>query len=109
MPSLLELLTRSPVVQDAEVSDSSGPVPTEAGFFAHGRLALDHLAVEVEGFGRLPQPLSAEQAQALQALSEPAHFGLREQTLLDTAVRHTGEIDADRLALHWQPGAFAQL
>jgi hypothetical protein len=109
MSSLLELLTRSPVVQGTDASDHPAPGATEAGFFAQGRLALDHLAVEVEGFGLLPQPLSPEQAQALQALSEPAHFGLREQTLLDTAVRHSGEIDADRLGLHWQPGTFAEL
>lgn len=103
-PSLTDLLARGPdgiAVAGAERSSTH--------FFAQGRLALNRLAVEVDGFGGLPQPLSAEQAQALQALSEPAHFGLREQTLLDTAVRHTGEIDADRLALHWQPGAFAQL
>ncbi|MCK6424263.1 MAG: hypothetical protein L6Q75_04140 [Burkholderiaceae bacterium] len=89
-PFLTDLLARGP---DGIASAGVERSPTH--FFAQGRLALDRLAVEVEGFGPLPQPLSPEQA-----LSEPAHFGLREQTLLDTAVRHSGEIDADRLALH---------
>jgi len=34
---------------------------------------------------------------------------LREQTLLDPEVRHAGEISADRVSLHWQPGAFVAL
>jgi len=73
------------------------------------RLPAGHLSVQVEGLGPLPQPLSPAQAQALHDLSAPAQFGLREQTLLDPAVRHTGEVSADLLSLDWQPGAFAAL
>jgi hypothetical protein len=108
MSSLLELLTRSPVVQGTDASDHPAPGATEAGFFAQGRLALDHLAVEVEGFGLLPQPLSPEQAQALHAISQPAPYGLRERTLVDARVRHTGEIAAERVQLHWKGDALAR-
>ncbi|MFM2059482.1 MAG: hypothetical protein RLY71_3867 [Pseudomonadota bacterium] len=83
-------------------------VPVER-FFAQGSLPLDCLALAVEGLGEVHQPLPSGQAQALHALSEPAHFGLRDQTLLDTTVRHTGEVDADLIDLQWQPGAFAAL
>ncbi len=108
MTPLLNLLSQpsTPALGSASTDTAQNP---PAHFFAQGRLAADQLAVAVEGLGTLAQPLSPGEAQALHSLSEPAHFGLREQTLLDTAVRHTGEVDADRLALHWQPGAFADL
>lgn len=106
MPTLLELLTPPPA---GEGTDAAEAPSAGTDFFAQGRLALDQLAVDVEGFGPLPQPLSPDAAQRLQALSEPAHFGRRDQTLLDTAVRYTGEVGADQLALHWPPGSFALL
>jgi hypothetical protein len=105
MNPLLELLRQSPGAQPAP----SGDTTTSDCFFAQGSLPADCLSVEIDPLGPLQQPLSPAQAQALHALSEPARFGLREQTLLDTDVRHTGEVDADRLGLHWQSGAFAAL
>src|SRR5699024_4168179 len=39
------------------------------------------------------------------AISTPAPFGQRGQTLLDTNVCDAGEIAADRLTLQWQPNA----
>lgn len=104
MPTVLEILAHAPASVPVTL-----PAPEAARFFAQGELPLDALAVEVDGFGPLAQPLPAERAQALQALSAPARFGRREQTLLDTRVRHTGEIDADRLALQWPTGGFARL
>ncbi len=53
--------------------------------------------------------LSPEQAQALHASSTPALHGQRERTVLDPRVRHTGEIAADRVALHWAAGALQSL
>ena len=105
MNTLLDLLRQPPTPRPA--SPDGPPVPDR--FWAEGRLPAEHLSIEVEGLGPLPQPLPPTQAQALHDLSEPAQFGLRDQTLLDTTVRHTGEISADLLSLDWQPGAFAAL
>ena len=105
MNTLLDLLRQPPTPRPA--SPDGPPAPDR--FWAEGRLPAEHLSIEVEGLGLLPQPLPPTQAQALHDLSEPAQFGLRDQTLLDTTVRHTGEISADRLSLDWQHGAFAAL
>lgn len=105
MNDLLDLLRQQPTPRPASPDGS----PTPDRFWAEGRLPAGHLSIEVEGLGPLPQPLPPTQAQALHDLSEPAQFGLREQTLLDTAVRHTGEVSADLLSLDWQPGVFAAL
>jgi hypothetical protein len=105
MTTLLDLLRQPPTPRPA--SPDGTPAPDR--FWAEGRLPAGHLSIEVEGLGPLPQPLPPTQAQALYDLSEPAQFGLRDQTLLDPSVRHTGEISADLLNLDWQPGAFAAL
>ena len=105
MNTLLDLLRQPATPRPA--SPDGTPAPDR--FWAEGRLPAEHLSIEVEGLGPLPQPLPPTQAQALHDLSEPAQFGLRDQTLLDTTVRHTGEISADLLSLDWQPGAFAAL
>ncbi|MET3605356.1 hypothetical protein ABIC99_003185 [Sphaerotilus sulfidivorans] len=105
MNTLLDLLRQPATPRPASPDGSTTP----DCFWAEGRLPAGHLAIEVEGLGLLPQPLPPAQAQALHDLSEPAQFGLRDQTLLDTTVRHTGEISADLLSLDWQPGAFAAL
>lgn len=105
MNALLDLLRQPP--QPRPASPDGTPAPDR--FWAEGRLPAGHLSIEVEGLGPLPQPLPPTQAQALHDLSEPAQFGLRDQTLLDPTVRHTGEVSADRLSLDWQPGAFAAL
>lgn len=105
MNTLLDLLRQPPTPHPA--SPDGTPAPDR--FWAEGRLPAGHLSIEVEGLGPLPLPLPPTQAQALHDLSEPAQFGLRDQTLLDPSVRHTGEISADLLSLDWQPGAFAAL
>ncbi len=77
-------------------------------FCAEGALALDALALAVQGVGPLGV-LTAEAAQALHAASVPARHGLREATLLDTRVRDSGEIDAAALTLHWADGVLSAL
>lgn len=79
------------------------------GWMVQGRLPAAQLEVTVSGLGGLSTPLLPAELQALQAHSEPAPFGLREQTLLDPRVRDTGEIDANALSLTWAPGAEARL
>jgi hypothetical protein len=78
-------------------------------FAAQGRLPGEVLRVEVDGVGALTAPLTPALAEALHRASTPARFGRREQTLLDAAVRHTGEIAADDVTLLWSEGAFAAL
>ncbi len=105
MPTLIDLLRHPPKSPSAPGKGDDIP----ARFWAEGRLPAAQLSVDVEGLGPLPQPLSAELAHELQAISEPARFGLREQTVLDPAVRHSGEVSADLIGLDWQPGVFAAL
>ncbi len=97
--ALFDLLAKTP---DAAVG-------TTGAFAAQGRLPAQHLAVEVGELGWLACPVPPDQAQALQAVSAPAHFGHHDQTLLDLSVRDGGEIHADLLGLRWAPGAFAAL
>lgn len=79
------------------------------GWMVQGRLPAAQLDVAVAGLGPLSTPLRPAELQALQAHSQPAPFGLREQTLVDPKVRDTGEIDASALTLTWAPGAEARL
>lgn len=105
MDTLIDLLRHPYEPPSAQQEDRE----SHDRFWAQGYLPAASLSVDVERLGPLAQPLPATQAQALQEFSEPARFGLREKTLLDPAVRHTGEVSADLVGLDWQPGAFAAL
>jgi hypothetical protein len=80
-----------------------------AVFFAEGRFPAEELAVRVTGHGPLAKPLTNAQAQHLHGLSRPSKFGHRERTLLDKAVRHSGEIDADDIELVPDSAGWTQL
>ena len=82
---------------------------SEPAFAAECEVPLKDLGVDVAGVGALHQPITPAQALALHATSSPAPHGQRERTVLDTQVRHTGEIAAERLTLRWAPGALAAL
>lgn len=82
-------------------------VDVAAAFCCTGQLAIDALSVAVQDVGKLEAPLTSDAAKALASLSEPAHYGHREATLLNTKVRNTGEIRGDALQLHWGDGALA--
>jgi 2OG-Fe(II) oxygenase superfamily len=105
LPPVLEVLNQ---VIAADRGPREAP-SAEPAFAADGMLPLAALSVEVDDLGVLGMPLAAEQAQALLAASMPARHGQGLRTVLDTRVRHTGEISADRLSLHWAAGAFATL
>ncbi len=83
--------------------------PQAAAFFAEGRFPGEELAVQVTGHGPLTKPLTAAQAKHLHSLSQPSKFGHRERTLLDKAVRHSGEIDADDIELVPDSAGWTQL
>jgi hypothetical protein len=84
-------------------SGASPPAATDftGDFHAEGQIALDALAVTVQGLGLLAGQITPETGQALHAASTPAPYGRREATLLDTRIRDTGEIAAEALTLHW--------
>lgn len=104
-----DLLRHPPVDAEDPAAGLASDDDGGGGFFAEGQLPADSLVVEVAEVGRLGWPLTDEQAQALEAISEPAAFGWREHTLYDPAVRHSGEVAADAVDLRWGPGVFAAL
>ncbi|MCB1915544.1 MAG: 2OG-Fe(II) oxygenase [Rhodocyclaceae bacterium] len=81
----------------------------EGDFAIEGRLPGDAIQVEIDGAGRLALPVSEGQAERLSAISRPARFGRRQETLLDASVRDCGEIAADDLKLRWRDGVLAAL
>jgi len=82
---------------------------TPATALVEGTFPAERLQLAVAGVGDLCLPPSAEQLAALRARTQPAPFGLGSQTLVDVAVRDTGEIDAHALILRWAVGAQAAL
>lgn len=74
-------------------------------FYATGTLEIFPPQLEVEGVGRIALPLLPMQAEQLVAGAEQAPYGRGQETLVDTEVRRTWQIDASRVKLsgkHWQ-------
>lgn len=74
-------------------------------FYVKGTLETFPPLVEVEGVGRVALPLLPMQVDALIKASERAPYGRGQETLIDTDVRRTWQIDAGRITLggkHWQ-------
>jgi hypothetical protein len=84
-------------------------------FSAQLSVPSDALQLEVEGVGQVRLPVRPAQAQKLCGVARPAHFGHREETILDPAVRDTWEISPDLVRLggpSWAPaldGALTEL
>jgi predicted 2-oxoglutarate/Fe(II)-dependent dioxygenase YbiX len=79
-------------------------VQTPGDFFAAGECALHLPLIEVEGIGPLALPLLPAQAAQLIAAAERAPYGRGADTLVDTSVRRTWQIGADRVRIqgrHW--------
>lgn len=68
-------------------------------FYATGHAEIVMPNLEVDGVGRIALPLLPVQAEQLVALAARAPFGRGEETLVDTDVRRTWQIDAERLHL----------
>lgn len=74
-------------------------------FYATGKLEAFPPLLEVEGVGRIALPLLPLQIEPLIAAAERAPYGRGQETLVDTDVRRTWQIDAGRISLggkHWQ-------
>jgi predicted 2-oxoglutarate/Fe(II)-dependent dioxygenase YbiX len=73
-------------------------------FYAAGHCALHVPLIEVDGVGPIALPLLPAQAAQLIAVAERAPYGRGGETLVDTAVRRTWQIGADRVRIagkHW--------
>ena len=74
-------------------------------FYATGSIEIFAPSLEVEGVGPIALPLLPVQAEQLIAAAEQAPYGRGEETLVDTAVRRTWQINADQVHIegrHWQ-------
>lgn len=80
-------------------------VQTPGDFFAAGECALHVPLIEVDSVGPIALPVLPAQAAQLIAVAERAPYGRGEDTLVDTAVRRTWQIGAERVHIkgrHWQ-------
>ena len=73
-------------------------------FVTSGKIEILAPRLEVDGVGLVALPLLPMQAEQLVAVAERAPYGRGEETLVDTQVRRTWQIDADRVRIggkHW--------
>ena len=73
-------------------------------YFVSGTVEAYLPQLEVESVGRVALPLLPQQAQQLIAVATQAPYGRGSETLIDTAVRKTRQINADQVKLsgrHW--------
>ena len=78
-------------------------------FASQYELNPNDVQINVDGVGLLNFPIQQHDIQNLLKVSSPAKFGLREQTLLDTAVRDTLEISANQLHIQCNDSAFENM
>lgn len=79
-------------------------VQTPGDFFAAGECSLHVPLIEVDSVGAIALPVLPAQAAQLIAVAERAPYGRGADTLVDTAVRRTWQIGADRVHIkgrHW--------
>ena len=73
-------------------------------FYAAGSAEIFTPSLEVEGVGPIALPLLPVQAEQLIAVAEQAPYGRGEETVIDTNVRRTWQIDAAKIRIggrHW--------
>ena len=87
-----------------QIFDSLQTVQRPGDFYATGRLDIFLPQLEVVGVGRIALPLLSMQAEQLVAMAEQAPYGRGQETLVDTDVRRTWQIDAPQVTIkgkHW--------
>ncbi|MGG7056344.1 2OG-Fe(II) oxygenase [Nitrosomonas sp. ANs5] len=80
-------------------------IQTPGNFYATGFIDAFLPNLEVDSVGRIALPLLQEQAGQLIAAAERAPYGKGQETLIDTEVRRTWQIDAGQIKLsgkHWR-------
>jgi len=87
-----------------DIHEALQTVQRPGDFYATGTSEIFAPALEVAGVGPIALPLLPVQAEQLAALAERAPYGRGEATLVDTEVRRTWQIGADRIRIgghHW--------
>ncbi len=87
-----------------EIAGILGSVDRPGDFFTAGRADFLAPSIEVEGVGRIALPLLPEQMKHLVEAATRAPYGRGPETILDTSVRRTWQIEADRITIsgkHW--------
>jgi predicted 2-oxoglutarate/Fe(II)-dependent dioxygenase YbiX len=84
------------------LADTLAAVQRPGGFHAAGSFDIHPPRLEVEGVGTIALPLLPVQADALIEVAEQAPYGRGTETLVDTAVRRTWQIDAARVRITGQ-------
>ncbi len=74
-------------------------VQRPGGFHVAGSFDIHPPRLEVAGVGPIALPLLPAQAEALVAGAEPAPYGRGSDTLVDTSVRRTWQVDAAKVKL----------
>ena len=90
-------------INDA-IADVLRTVQTPGDFYAAGHCPLHLPLIEVDGVGPIALPLLPVQASQIIAVAEAAPYGRGSETLVDSAVRRTWQIAADRVRIagrHW--------
>ena len=73
-------------------------------FYATGTIEMYAPNLKIDGIGSISLPLLPVQAEQLIAIAERAPYGRGEETIVDTNVRRTWQIDAGRIHIggrHW--------
>ncbi len=83
----------------AALAECLSRVERPGDFFATGTFDMHPPRLAVDGVGPIALPLLPLQAEQLKAVAEQAPYGRGTETLIDTAVRNTWQIDAERVQL----------
>jgi predicted 2-oxoglutarate/Fe(II)-dependent dioxygenase YbiX len=87
-----------------ELAEILGDVDRPGDFFASGRAEFLAPRIEVEGVGPIALPLLPAQAKKLIKAATRAPYGRGADTVVDTKVRRTWQIEASRVSIsgkHW--------
>jgi hypothetical protein len=88
-----------------ELAEILQTVQRPGDFYTAGTTDIFAPRLEVTGIGPIALPLLPVQAQQLIAVAEQAPYGRGEETLIDTEVRRTWQIDPARVQIggrHWE-------
>ncbi len=83
---------------DSQLEDLINSLEASSLFCTSGSLAPVLPGLEVDGLGPLGMPIAPEQARLLAELGAPAPFGKGEETVYDSTVRHTLQLEPGRLS-----------
>ena len=83
----------------SRLAEVLGTVRRPGDFYASGAIEIPALRLEVDGFGIVALPLLPAPAEQLIAVAERAPYGRGADTLVDTDVRRTWQIGAERVRI----------